>query len=370
MGKRELVLIALFIVAGAVVYQVTAPPAPPGSDLSVGGIFQRMRRGVRGARETAVVDSTQTAAVADGIRLFRINLPRASDVTITGSDRRDIEVQVKTTARGYDQAEAKAAAEAAKITLEAAGDAMVLSGAWDDHRGPSGFVTQIALVVLVPAGLRVSMQPHVGLLSTANLAGFECISSRGETHVVNTAGDVVVGHTGGTLEVSGGINLKLTSRNSRGEVSKFSGQSRIDATSGRLTITDLTGTLDIEARNADLSLDRIAGLKAPMRYNGTGGELRIEGLRTEARIDGRNTTIDVRMAAAAPVTIYNLGAISVTAPATGYTLDAATNEGRISVEESGITPSEGPDAKAAGKVRGGGPPLVLRATRGRIEVRR
>ena len=46
------------------------------------------------------------------------------------------------------------------------------------------------------------------------------------------------------------------------------------------------------------------------------------GLRTEARIDGRNSTIDVALAAAAPVTIYNLGVIRVTAPPGGYTLDA------------------------------------------------
>ena len=50
MGKRELVLIALFAALGVGVYQLTAPPAPAGSDLSVGGIFQRMRRSVQDSR--------------------------------------------------------------------------------------------------------------------------------------------------------------------------------------------------------------------------------------------------------------------------------------------------------------------------------
>ena len=58
MGKRELVLIAVFVVLGFCVYQLTAPPPPPGSEgVSIGGIFRNMRRDVQGARESAASDS-------------------------------------------------------------------------------------------------------------------------------------------------------------------------------------------------------------------------------------------------------------------------------------------------------------------------
>jgi hypothetical protein len=119
-----------------------------------------------------------------------------------------------------------------------------------------------------------------------------------------------------------------------------------------------------------VTLEKIAALRAPFRYNGNGGSLRVDGLRVESRIDGRSTDVDVRLAAAAPVTIYNVGAIVVTAPPGGYTLDAQASEGRITTDEPDITPTNGPDSAANGKVRGGGPTLTLRATRGRIEVRR
>jgi hypothetical protein len=75
------------------------------------------------------------------------------------------------------------------------------------------------------------------------------------------------------------------------------------------------------------------------------------------------------MGGAAPVTVYNLGEILLTPPLGGYTLDATANDGRVTVEDAGITASEGPDSHAEGKVRGGGPPITLRATRGRIDVR-
>jgi hypothetical protein len=253
-----------------------------------------------------------------------------------------------------------------------AGDAatMVLTGTWSDRRGgPGGFVTQVSLTIGVPRRLRVTMQPHIGLLTIRDVAAFDCASSRGETHVTGTSGSVELVQASGTLEISGGTSLKLTTRSGRGEVRQIHGVTRVDATSSRLLISEIAGPLEIETRNADVTLEKIAALQAPFRYNGTGGSLRIDGLRVESRIDGRSTDIDVRLAAAAPVTIYNVGAIIVTAPPGGYTLDAQTSEGRITTDESGIALAEGPDSKATVKVRGGGAALTLRATRGRIDIR-
>src|SRR5262245_25574518 len=113
MGKRELVLVSVFVLLGIVVYQFTAPPPPPGSEgVSVGGIFRSIRRGIEGARESATADSTQTAAVPASVSMLRIVVPRVSDLTVTGEDRPDISATLHVTARGFDQAEAKANARA------------------------------------------------------------------------------------------------------------------------------------------------------------------------------------------------------------------------------------------------------------------
>jgi hypothetical protein len=371
MGKRELVLIALFLVVGIAVYQFTAPPAPPGSDLSVGGIFQRMRRGMQGARETASAESHRAVPVDPSVKIVRISLPRPCDLTITASDRPDIGIDIKAMARGYTQAEARTAAEGTTLTVDATPDAIALKGAWLDLRGPAGYVTQAAITIAVPRQLAIRLEPHVGLLTVKDVASLDATSSRGETHVTGTEGDVRLSHSGGTLEIAGGTSLKLTTHSSRGEISAITGTVSVDTTGGRLTLTGIGGPLDVESHMTDLTISGIDALKAPLRYTGTGGQLRIDGLRSEARLDGHNTDMDVRLGAAAPVTISNVGAISVTAPPGGYTLDAVATEGRITADDSSITatPSDGPDARVNVKVRGGGPTLTVRATRGRIEVR-
>jgi hypothetical protein len=375
MGKRELVLISLFLVVGIIVYQFTAPPPPPGSaGLSFGGLVQKLRREVRGSREAATAQTRQSLAVDAAVRLVRVNLPRNNTLTITGSDRADIAVEMQVTARGFDQAEAKAAADRAQIKIEPAGDAIAVTTSWPGRDGhQSAFITDGTITIAVPRRLLIRIEPHAGGLTISDVAGVEVMGSRGDTRVRRIAGHVTLGHTGGKLEVDGVPSLKLTARNSNGTITRVAGAVSIEAIGAELQMEDLAGPLDIESRNAELALDAAKLTKPPIRYNGNGGVLRVTNLRTEGRLDGRNVEIDVSMTAAAPVTIYSTGEdIRVSPPPVGYTLDAVATEGQITSEDSNITatPGPGPEARATANIRGGGPPLTLRATRGRIEVRK
>ena len=231
MGKRELVLIALFVAVGVVVYQFTAPPAPAGSDLSVGGLFQRMKRGMQGPRAMASADWAHTYPVPATAQKLRLVFPRSCDLTIVGSDRDDLSVEMKVSARGYAEAEANDAASSAKVTIEPSGDTVAVTGAWNDRRdGQRPFVTQVAITLAIPRRLQVNLTPHIGQLTVKDVAALDATMSRGETRVTGTAGDVSLGHIGGALEVTGGAALKLNARNSRGEVSGFTGAASIDAT--------------------------------------------------------------------------------------------------------------------------------------------
>src|SRR5215218_3485168 len=156
MGKRELVLIVVFVVLGVAVYQVTAPPPPPGSEgVSLSGIVGKMKRQIQGNRATGAAESKQVAAVDPGVRELRLNIPRNSDITITGEDRKDVAAEMRTTARGYNEAEAVAVASAVKLKIEHVGDALVVSL---DNTGTRALprnsgTAQMVIGLKVPRGL-------------------------------------------------------------------------------------------------------------------------------------------------------------------------------------------------------------------------
>jgi len=58
-------------------------------------------------------------------------------------------------------------------------------------------------------------------------------------------------------------------------------------------MTEIVGPIEVEARNTDIKIDDIKGLKAPLRINSTSVEIVVRGLRAEARLDGRNSVLEV-----------------------------------------------------------------------------
>ena len=376
MGKRELVLIAIFVAIGVVVFQFTAPPPPPGSEgVSVGGIFNRLKREVQGSRESASSETTETLAIDGSVRLIRINLPRQNDLTIVGTDRTDILVEMKVEARGHSPAEAKSAADAAKIKLERASDAVAITSVWPARTGQnSGFINTGTFTISIPKRLQVRIEPHSGLLEMRDVAGGEIMGSRGTTRISNVAGHLSLVHTGGKLELENLASLKLSGRNSNGSVKRVSGVTSLDLTNGELRFDEVIGPVDVEARNVEFVLDADKMTKGPLRFNANNGTARIDHLRTEARLDGRNTDIHVGLSAAAPITIYSTGEdIIVEAPPGGYTVDAVATEGQL-VLEDGTLKVTGEDQqreqRASGAIRGGGPALTLRATRADVRLRK
>lgn len=375
MGKRELVLIALFAAIGIVVYQFTAPPPPPGSEeVSMGGIFQRLKRQVQGPRETVTSEFRDAVEVEAGVRLVRISFAYGNDLTIVGSERSDISVESKITGRGYDQSEAKSIADSAKLRIEHTTDAISMTAAVNPagrRNGPRAFVSQASYTLIIPKRLAVRLEPHSGQLTIRDVASAEIMGSRGPTTLSNIEGHIALSQTGSRLEIDGAGSLKVTSRNTNGIVKRVSGTVTMDATGAEMRVENLAGPLDIEARNAEFTIDAAKLTKAPFRFNATGGRLRIEKLKTESRIDGRNTDMEVELSGAAPITIYSTGeTIIVTPPSAGYALDAVATEGSLTIEDGDFkVPADG-EQRVGGNVRGGGPALTLRANRGDIRVRR
>jgi hypothetical protein len=87
-------------------------------------------------------------------------------------------------------------------------------------------------------------------------------------------------------------------------------------------------------------------------------------------VDGRNTGIKIAFERAAPLTVYSTSDdIRVTPAPGGYTLDATATDGHINVEDAALKPSgDDREQRVSGAVRGGGPTMMLRATRADITI--
>ncbi len=122
MGKRELLLVAAFLVVGVFVYQMTKPAGDPNRPgWSFGGIVEQIRREVRGNQGRAEITRTQTIPAPATLREIRIErFPSA--VVMVGEDREDIALELKVISRAYDEAEAKKTADETKVLVDEAGE--------------------------------------------------------------------------------------------------------------------------------------------------------------------------------------------------------------------------------------------------------
>jgi hypothetical protein len=371
MGKRELLLIVAFVVAGALVYQVTAPAPPAGSrSVSVGGLLDKMRRAARGNRASAEITTSQTQAIDATVRDLRLRLGRTT-ILVEGEDRVDVGVELTAWSNGYDDAEAQSLARQVAVKLDPAGTALIATMTFPDPG------SQRATVRLrVPSRLNVRVDES-GALTVAGVASLELGAVRGTTAISRIAGQVSGTHRFGLLTIGRVGAIKLTTQGSESRIEGVKDVT-LSARGGETRLTGPTGAIEIDANQADITLEALDAVSSPIRVNASGGTLAITGLRSEARVDGRNTEIRIVMDRAAPIAVYNEGEqdIELTPPPGGYKLDALAREGRLTPPErftdlgvSPITSDDGKEMRATGPVAGGGPTITLRATRGDIVLR-
>jgi hypothetical protein len=372
MGKRELVLVLAFIVVGAVVYQITAPPLAPGQEgFSFGRLAQHVKQVVHGRPAHASAQSTRTDSVDASATEVRFNVGLL-DLTILGEERTDVASQLTVDSNGIDDAEAQRLAKATKLLVDRAGAGLVFRVEFPKDGRQHG-----ALTVRVPKRflVRIDNPSRSGKLDVQHVASVDVRGNRGDSHLADIAGEIALVHRSGDLTIAGAGSLRLTASGAEAHVKDVRGPASIEVTSSNLEIVNVRGPLDIKSRGSDVSFRDVQTLEPPLRLDMQSGRLEIEGLQTETRIDGRGTEIRITMARAVPLTVYDTGDdISITTPPGGYTLDAVTTEGVLSIDEAstGVAVAKAADEReqrASGAIRGGGPTISLRNTRGDIAIR-
>lgn len=381
MGKRELLIAAVFLILGFGVYRLTAPPGDgSGSGFSIGRMINEIRREIRGQQGRAETTFAATEAVAGTLSEIRVNFAVGA-ITIVGEDRQDIEAEMHVRSTGYDNEEAERLAKASHLVFDEAGALLIISA-----RFPEAGRQTPALRLKIPSRLGVRLDEKQSTLEITNVASVLIGSARGRTVIQKIAGSVSITQRGSELVVSEVGSLKLTTTSGvEARVSNVQGEATFSLQGGELHAEALGGSLEVESRNTEMVFDSLSNLKGPVRMNASLGELVMNGLAADTRIDGRRTEIRIDHAGGAPLAVYNEGdeTIELTVPPTGFTMDALAVEGGISVDEKltalGLkreaigenagSESARPDVKVTGAIRGGGPPITLRATRGDIVLR-
>ena len=384
MGKRELLLAAAFVILGAAVYQLTAPPRDPSRPgWSFGGMVQKMRREVSGNRASAKATINTTAAAPASLREVRLaSTLRSAGITVIGEDRSDIQIALTVTSNGYDEAEATRLANSAKLRLDEAGALLIANVDYPREGRQSGTIE-----MHVPKRLGIRIDEKFGPLTITDVASVFVGGGRGVTTISTVDGLVQVTQRGSTITISDAGTLKLTTfSGAEVKVAGIRGDAAFATQGGELRAEGIHGAIDAEARNTEIRLEKLEKTGKPIRISATSGEVVLAGLQDDARIDGRGTDIRVDQSAASTLSVYNDGneSIELTVPQNGFTLDAVTVDGRLkadtTLEKAGvrITGSQGTggesgsareEFRANGTIRGGGPLITLRAVRGDIILR-
>ena len=382
MGKRELLLVAAFVVIGTLVYQVTKPAGDPNRrGWSFGGIVEQIRREVRGNQ--ARTELTKTDLVPAPATLREVKIERyPSEVVVLGEDRADIAIELKVDSRAYDDAEAKRTANETKVIVDEAGEMLRLTMFYP----PEGRQTA-TLTLRLPKRLALRLDDKGGRLTVSQIAAVTVGGAgRGETVITDIAGEVHANQRGSAITIANVGSLRLTTV-SAGEVkiSGVKGDATMNFTGGEVRIEKIAGAVEIDSRNSELRIDHIEDLRGPLRIRDVGSEIDLTGVRCDARIDGRESEIRVVQGAAAPLAIYNdnegSDAIDVTLADGGLKIDVAANRGRITLDDklaaaglkvqaSEDKEDKSDDQRLEGTIGQGGPLLTLRAVRGHIQLRK
>lgn len=367
MGKRELLLIAGFIVAGVMVYYVTAPAADPErSGFSIGRVLDEIRREMRGNPGSAEVATSTVAALDPGTSELR--LETGTPLAIVGEDRQDVVFDLHVWSNGADEAEAKRYAGETKLKISEAGTALIVGITY-----PEPARQRASLSVRVPRTLGIRVQPTRSKIDISGVGSAELVECRGPVSLRQIGGRTAVAHRGGgVLTLESIATLKLHTRGSSVAINGVAAEAVMQLQGGEVRATGMAGPIEIESNDTRLILEDLAAARKPVRVNAVGGSLSLAGVVTDLRVDARNTRVNVVVEKAAPISIYAEGSepTIVTLPPGGYALDALAMSSRLLLPDGllEITSSE-QEQRASGPVGGGGPTITLRSSRGDLTIK-
>jgi hypothetical protein len=369
MGKRELLLIGGFVLAGVLVYFVTAPASTPDqTGFSVGKVIDEIRRELRGNHARAEVKSSATRPLRSEVTEIRFEFLKSAPLTVVGEAREDILYDLQVVSTGADETEARRYAGETQLKFVEAGTTLIVSLEY-----PQPAEQRAVLSVRVPSRLAVRVQPNRAKIDVSDMASVEIADARGQVTVRGVSGRLAVTHRGGDLTVENVSSAKLNTRGSVVVLRDVKGEVTVQMQSGELRGTAIAGPLELDSNGGQIVLEDLGSTKRAVRINAVGGSVTLAGVSADLRVEARDARVEVAIEKPAPMFINTEGdePMLVTLPAGGFNLDALAMHSRLIVSQDlpEVKVSE-TDQRAAGPVAGGGPTITLRSSRGELTLKK
>jgi DUF4097 and DUF4098 domain-containing protein YvlB len=311
-----------------------------------------------------------------------IRNPRG-DVSITGSDQANLEVQAHEVAyAGSDEAAKKIFdAEAAKVTVN--GSAVVIQSQSSDDKG------RVNLSVAVPRSAHVTVNAGWDNVTASGLGAGIDITARGDVHLNSISGPVVTHFVRGrrnliaAQDVQGDVTMEgdvddITLTGIKGGVSQngdIPGDVSMENVTGPVHLHTSVTTLDAAALQGSLTLNdddlRIAGARGDVHVTTHSKDVDLSQIAGDIRVEDRDGAIRI-----APVGNYNVdakdskGDIEITLlPNASATVSGQTHNGDV-VTDLPIAFSGSENKSFTARIGGGAAHITLSTDNGDLRIKK
>jgi hypothetical protein len=363
MGKRELLLIGVFLVLGMGVYQMTAPPPKPGQEgFSFGRLFSHIRAEIQGEDARATVE--RKAQSAAGAEITRLVLPDFRGMlTVVGEDRADIAVELTGVMVGIDDMVAKTRAGATHLTLEPSDDAITVKISRPEE---TPRLRNAELRMRVPARLAVTLE-YRGEGDLRGVAEVKFQGTRGRT-TIRDVGAIRGEYVNGELEVLAAGEIDLETQRTQVRIDGVKKTLTLESTHGEVRIQRVAGDMKLQLDRVECEADKILGRTTVRMDN---GNLTLRGITAATEITGDGAGLELIMASAVALSATtSRDELMVELPKGGVTIDAVTQHGRLRLPDRGAQVQKSEDEqRVSTEFGGGGPTLRLRNEHADIVIR-
>jgi Domain of unknown function (DUF5668) len=312
------------------------------------------------------------------------------DITVRGTDDKDIRVSAKKNAKAWNEDEAQRLANPVTVEITQNGNTFEVHPSGYDTgnarisvdmdltvpmKSPITVKTDKGDVIVSDFFTDVSVTNQNGDVEVRGTTGDVSVEmKKGDVKAFDTKGDVKISGKGGEIEVNDTSGSVTIEGDFYGPVRADKVTKGIRMVSPRtdLTVSSLSGHMEAGSGNLDL-IDTPGNVNVRTRDT----EINVENPGGKVEIDNRNAQTSVRFTTAPKedVTLINSSSgISLTLPgSSSFEIVADCRNCDIESEFSGLsqTKSESGDAHLAGKFGSGkGPKIILRTSYGNIELHR